>query len=86
MKRSYRGISALPKRPAAKYANPTPLVMLLALLPSFGGVAYLASAPMISKIFVRLILGQAAWRMSFKLYLRTHNGRWLGPPVKAGES
>ena len=60
----------------------TPLVMVLALIPLIGGVAYLASAPMRSKIMVRLMLDQAAWRLPFHLYRRTHIGRWLAPPVR----
>jgi len=59
----------------------TPLVMVLALLPLLGGVAYLASAPMRSKILVRLMLDQAAWKLPFNLYRKTHIGRWLAPPV-----
>ena len=59
----------------------TPLVMVLALLPLFGSVAYLASAPMRSKILVRLMLDEAAWNLPFKLYRRTRIGRWLAPPV-----
>ena len=59
----------------------TPLVMVLALLPLIGGVAYLASAPIRSKILVRLMLDQAAWKLPFHLYRRTHIGRWLAPPV-----
>ena len=60
----------------------TPLVMVLALIPLIGGVAYLASAPMRSKIIVRLMLDQAAWKLPFHLYRRTHIGRWLAPPVR----
>ena len=64
----------------------TPLVMGLALLPAVGGVAYLASAPLRSKILVRLMLDQAAWKLPFKLYRRTHIGRWLAPPVMHPEA
>ena len=39
----------------------TPLVMVLALLPGFGAVAYLASRPLRNKLLIRLILDQAAW-------------------------
>jgi len=56
--------------------------MVLALIPLIGGVAYLASAPMRSKIIVRLMLDQAAWKLPFHLYRRTHIGRWLAPPVR----
>ena len=60
----------------------TPLVMGISLVPALGGVAYLASAPLRNKLLARLMLDQAAWKMPFKLYRRTHIGRWLAPPVK----
>ena len=63
----------------------TPLVIGLALVPALGGVAYLASAPLRSKILARLMLDQAAWKLPFKLYQRTHIGRWLAPPVRQTE-
>ena len=73
------------KRDAKPDGSPnvhTPLVMVLALIPLIGGVAYLASAPMRSKIMARLMLDQAAWKLPFHLYRRTHIGRWLAPPVR----
>ncbi len=60
----------------------TPLVMGLALVPVLGGVAYLASAPLRSKILARLMLDQAAWKLPFKLYQRTRIGHWLAPTVR----
>ena len=60
----------------------TPVVMGLALVPALGGAAYLASRPLRSKLFARLMLDQAAWKLPFKLYHRTRIGRWLAPPVK----
>ena len=78
--RSQRGESA------AQIPNiHTPLVMVLALLPMLGGVAYLASAPLRSKLLARLMLDQVAWKLPFKLYERTHIGRWLAPPVQEPE-
>lgn len=59
----------------------TPLVMLLSLLPGLGGVAYLASSPLRSKLLACLMLDQVAWKLPFKLYRRTHIGRLLAPPV-----
>lgn len=64
----------------------TPLVMGLALVPALGGVAYLASAPLRSKLLARLMLDQVAWKLPFKLYRRTRIGRWLAPPVKHTET
>ena len=63
----------------------TPLVMGLALVPGLGGVAYLASAPLRSKLLARLMMDQAAWKMPFHLYRRTHISRWLAPPVVSPE-
>ena len=64
----------------------TQIAMVSALFPLSGGVAYLATAPVKSKILVRLMLDQATWRMPFKFYRRTHRGRWLAPPVRSAES
>ena len=55
--------------------------MLIALIPLFGGVAYLASKPLRRKILVRLILDQTGQKLPFKLYARMRLGRWLAPPV-----
>ena len=60
----------------------TPLVMFLALIPGIGGVAYLASGPLRSKLLARLMFDQLAWKLPFKLYRRTHIGRWLAPPAR----
>jgi len=35
-----------------------------------------------SKVLVRLMLDQTAWKLPFDLYRRTHIGRWLAPPVR----
>ena len=55
----------------------TPLVMVLALIPGLGGVAYLASRPLRNKLLVRLMLDQAAWKLPFRLHDRIHLGRLL---------
>ena len=60
----------------------TPAVMVLALLPAFGGVAYLASRPLRKRALVRLMLDQIAISLPFKLYGRLHLGRWLAPTPK----
>jgi len=57
----------------------TPLVMVLALVPGFGGVAYLVSRPLRNKLLVRLVLDQVAWKLPFRLYHRMGIGRWLPP-------
>ena len=45
----------------------TPLVMVLALVPGLGSVAYLASRPLRHKLLVRLLLDQIAWKRPFGL-------------------
>ncbi len=60
----------------------TPLVMLIALVPAFGAVAYLASKPLRRTILVRLILDQTCHKLPFKVYSRTRVVRLLAPPVK----
>ena len=60
----------------------TPLVMALALIPGLGGVAYLASRPLRSRLLIRLVLDQLAWKLPFRLYQRAHIGSWLAPAVK----
>ena len=60
----------------------TPLVMVLALIPALGGVAYLASRPLRNKPSIQLILDQAAWKLPFGLYRRSPLGRRLAPPVQ----
>ena len=69
------------RRPESSGNIHTPLVMLIALVPAFGAVAYLASKPLRRKILVRLILDQTCHKLPFKLYTRMRLGRWLAPPV-----
>ena len=57
----------------------TPAVMVLALLPALGGVAYLASRPLRKRVMVRLMLDQIAVSLPFKLYGRMRLDRWLAP-------
>ena len=59
----------------------TPLVMLIALIPALGGVAYLASKPLRRKILVRLILDQTGQKLPFNVYTRMRLARLLPPPV-----
>jgi len=79
-------IRRLLRRPVADADNVpnihTPVVMGLAIVPALGGVSYLASAPLRNKLLARLMLDQIAWNLPFKLYRRTHIGRWLAPPAK----
>ena len=72
------------RRRAGSGPRPTnihsPLVMVLALIPGVGAVAYLAARPLRRKLLVRLMLDQVAWKLPFRLYTRLHLGRWLSPP------
>ncbi len=69
------------RRPELSGNIHTPLVMLISLIPLFGGIAYLASKPLRRKILVRLILDQTGQKLPLKLYARMRLGRWLAPPV-----
>ncbi len=60
----------------------SPLVMVLSLIPGFGGVAYLAARPLRRKLLVRFMLDQVAWKLPFKLYRRLRLGRLLAPAPK----
>ena len=79
MARLRRGSS---QRPEFSGNIHTPLVMLLALIPGFGAVAYLASKPLRRKILVRLIMDQTSRKLPFKFYTRMRLARLLPPPVK----
>ncbi len=70
---------------AGKPANiHSPLVMLLALVPMLGGVAYGASRPLRNKLTIRLILDQIATKMPFRLHTRMRLHSMLAPsPSKA---
>ena len=59
----------------------TLLVMMLALVPGLGSVAYLASRPLRRKLLVRLMLDQIAWKLPFRLYGRMHLASILPPPA-----
>ncbi len=60
------------------------MVMVIALVPMLGGVAYLASRPLRKRSLVRLLLDQAAIGMPFKLYTRLRLNRML--PQKPGQA
>ena len=70
------------RRPELSGNIHTPLVMLIALIPAFGGAAYLASKPLRRKILVRLILDQTGQKLPFKVYSRMRLARLLAPPVE----
>ena len=65
---------------AAKASNiHSPLVMVLALIPGFGALAYLAARPLRRKLLIRLMFDQAASKLPFKLYRRTGLDKVLAP-------
>ncbi len=57
----------------------SPLVMVLALVPLLGGVAYLAARPLRRKLLIRLMLDQVAVKLPFKFYTRLRVNRLLAP-------
>ena len=57
----------------------SPLVMVIALAPMLGGVAYVAARPLRRKILIRLMLDQIAIKLPFKLYARLNLARRLAP-------
>ena len=61
----------------------TPLVMMIALVPAFGAVSYLAARPLRRGRLFRVIFDQAALKLPFKLYTRLRFDRWLGVPGTA---
>ena len=70
---------------AAKAANiHTPMVMVLALIPGFGAVAYMAARPLRRKLLIRLMLDQIAFNLPFGLYRRMRLGRLLAPALNKG--
>ena len=54
-------------------------VMLLALVPAFGAVAYVVSDTITKKGLGRLLVDQAAYKMPFKLYRRLGLARLTAP-------
>ncbi len=57
----------------------SPLVMVLALVPLLGGIAYMAARPLRRKLLIRLMLDQVAVKLPFKLYSRLRLNRLLAP-------
>ncbi len=65
---------------AARVSNiHSPLVMVLALVPLLGGVAYMASRPLRRKALIRLMLDQIAIKLPFRLYTRLKLDKRLAP-------
>ena len=76
----WRRVRRRASRSAAKAANiHTPLVVVLALIPGFGAVAYMASRPLRRKLLIRLMLDQIAFKLPFGLYRRMRLRRLLAP-------
>ena len=59
----------------------TPLVMVIAIIPAFGAVAYLAARPLRHGRLFRVVFDQAASKLPFRLYTRLRFDRWLGGPT-----
>ena len=73
----------LPRRgpeTAAKVSNiHSPLVMVLALVPLLGGIAYLASRPLRRKALIRLMLDQISMKLPFRPCTRLNLDKRLAP-------
>ena len=72
----------LRRRPktAARVSNiHSPLVMVLALIPLLGGIAYMASRPLRGKALTRLMMDQIAIKLPFRLYTRLKLDKKLAP-------
>lgn len=67
-------------RPGVKYTYPP--VMVLSLIPVFGGGACMVSRPLRQKLLIRLMVALSAYELPFRLYLRLHLSRWLAPPKR----
>ena len=57
----------------------SPLVMLLALVPLLGGIAYMAARPLRRKLLIRLMLDHVAIKLPLKFYTRLRVNRLLAP-------
>ncbi len=57
----------------------SPLVMVLALVPLLGGIAYMAARPLRRKLLIRLMLDQVAIKLPLKFYTRLRLNRLLAP-------
>ena len=57
----------------------SPLVMVLALVPMLGGIAYMAARPLRRKLLIRLMLDQVAIKLPLKFYTRLRMNRLLAP-------
>ncbi len=57
----------------------SPLVMVLALVPLLGGIAYMAARPLRRKLLIRLMLDQVAIKLPLKFYTRLRVNRLLAP-------
>ncbi|MEE8442468.1 MAG: hypothetical protein V3S37_01855, partial [Dehalococcoidia bacterium] len=56
--------------------------MLIALVPAFGAIAYVASDTMTKKGLGRLLVDQAAYKMPFSLYRRLNLARITSPRLQ----
>ena len=76
LRRFRRGTS----RAAGEVTNVhSPLVMVLALVPMLGGIAYMAARPLRRKLLIRLMLDQVAIKLPLKFYTRLRLNRLLAP-------
>ena len=79
VKTQLRSLRRSASRPAGEVNVHSPLVMVVALVPLLGGIAYLASRPLRRKLLIRLMLDQVAIKLPFKFYTRLRLNRLLAP-------
>ena len=61
-----------------------PAVVVISVIPGFGGLAYLASKPLRRAVLIRLLIDQTGRKVPFKLYSRLGFQRLIAPRKKTG--
>ena len=56
-----------------------PLVILLSIIPGFGGFAYLTAGPLRRKILIQLMMDRIGRKIPFRLYSRSRIDRLVAP-------
>ncbi len=58
-----------------------PLVILLSIIPGFGGFAYLTAKPLRRKVIIRLMMDRIGRKIPFRLYSRSRIDRLVAPAI-----
>ena len=76
----YKRLIHRSRAPSGSLSNiHNPVVLMLSLVPGFGGMAYLAARPLRRELLVRLVADQISWKLPFGLYRRMGISKWLAP-------